>query len=41
MEQKTGVRSLYVEFLLGYRAESAALYAESLWNWTYKPTYTL
>ena len=39
MEQKTGIRSLYDEFLLGYRAETAALYAEFLWNWTYKRTY--
>ncbi len=28
------------EFLLSYRIEYAALYAEILWNWTYKPTYT-
>jgi hypothetical protein len=41
MDQKTGIRSLYDEFLSGYWAEPGALYVEFLWNSTYKPAYAL
>src|SRR5208337_5130432 len=39
MEQKTGIGSLYDEFLRGYRAEISLFVLEFLSNSTYKPTY--
>src|SRR5208337_3809002 len=39
MEQKTGIGSLYDEFLRGYGAEISLFVLEFLSNSTYKPTY--